>query len=103
VQLEEGGRAWEAEGVSRDDYQLSKQQESVIHPDLKWVISFPLKVSDGETQRTMGVLNVDGLAHDLTKEQIDALGGAVVMKVYAFSLKLDTLSKSRVSITVEDI
>ena len=81
---------------------MSSRHESLIHPDLQWIISFPLKVTDGQTQRTMGVLNVDGLKHDLEKDQIEALMGALMLKVLAFSLKLDKLAKSRVTISVED-
>lgn len=37
---------------------INKELAKIIHPDLKWIISMPLKEKNGST---IGVLNVDGL------------------------------------------
>jgi hypothetical protein len=42
------------------DYDITQDLEKVIHPELKWVLSMPLKKDDGTA---IGVLNVDGLCH----------------------------------------
>ncbi len=83
-------------------YDLTDDQRERVHPDLKWIISFPLKVQDGDRQRTMGVLNVDGLQHELMDEQLRALMGSITYEIMKLTAVLNRHAKRRVAIVVED-
>ncbi|MBA7648687.1 hypothetical protein ES703_56475 [subsurface metagenome] len=50
-----------------DTFNVTDDLAKIIHPDLKWVISMPLK---GTGNKPIGVMNVDGLKHHFP---IDAL------------------------------
>jgi len=64
---------------------LTDSQKRTIHPDLKWVISFPLTFNDGTRFRAMGVLNVDGLIYELEEDHLAILLGELTSKVAAIS------------------
>ena len=49
------------------DFFLSARHKSQIHPELKWIISTPLKDTKGTT---LAVLNIDVIRHDLKPESI---------------------------------
>lgn len=54
------------------DYTLTGYQRELISDRLRWVMSFPLKIPDGTSETTVGVVNIDGLdiplAHAKMKE-----------------------------------
>jgi len=52
--LESDGGGWDAV------YDITPELAAVIHPDLKWIISMPIKGAD---RTPFGVMNVDGLIH----------------------------------------
>lgn len=83
-------------------YDLTDDQRERVHLDLKWIISFPLKVQDGDRQRTIGVFNVDGLQHELTDEQLRALMGSITNEIMKLTAVLNRHAKRRVAIIVED-
>jgi hypothetical protein len=41
-------------------YQITPELAEVINPQLKWIVSMPLKLGDG---KAIGVMNIDGLKH----------------------------------------
>lgn len=51
------------------------EQRSRVDPDLKWIISIPIL---GSAKEVIGVLNVDGLKTELTREQLEASVGALI-------------------------
>ena len=91
-----------ADGDRHDEFELTREQKNRVHPELKWIVSCPLKVQDGDKTRTMGVLNVDGLEWELTDEQIQRLMSVVVVEVCTLTGLLMKLPKRRVAVFVED-
>lgn len=85
-----------------EKYSLTLAQKKVIHPNLKWVLSFPLNIQDGERQRAMGVLSVDGLEHRLEENDLKALIGELIFKVAEVAGLLAQQPMSRISLFVED-
>ncbi len=76
---------------------LTPEQQKKLHPELRWVISFPLKVKEHEGDRTTaGVLGVDGLAHQPSETALDLLMANLWKLVGPLTDKIDTLPKSRV-------
>lgn len=80
---------------------LTDSQKRTIHPDLKWVISFPLTFNDGTRFRAMGVLNVDGLIYELEEDHLAILLGELTSKVAAISGLLAQNPKRRISVFIE--
>ncbi len=54
--LDSGSEDWD------EVYDITDELAARIHPDLKWIISMPLKDEDG---KSIGVMNIDGLRHQL--------------------------------------
>lgn len=48
-------------------YQITPELASIIHPDLKWIVSMPLKGGDG---KSIGVMNIDGLRHQFSVDDL---------------------------------
>ncbi len=59
-------------------YKLTPELAKIIHPDLKWIVSMPLKGGDN---KPIGVMNIDGLTHDFEMDDL-----------YACARKLTTLA-----------
>jgi hypothetical protein len=74
---------------------LSERHKSQINPDLKWIISTPLKSNEGTT---LGVLNVDCIRHDLDRESIKQLAKLMASEVVQLSKKLDKQMKAKITI-----
>jgi hypothetical protein len=53
--------------VPRRDFELTDALRDNIHPDLKWIITTPIKSSSGAA---LGVLNIDGLRHELDVDTV---------------------------------
>lgn len=50
-----------------ETHRITPDLEKILDKDLQWVISMPLK---GDGGRCIGVLNVDGLVHEFTNDQL---------------------------------
>ena len=74
--LEEGDGDWES--VFEIDDELAK----IIHPDLKWIISLPLK---GRDDKPIGVVNIDGLQDQFSVDKLYACMGEVTLGVIVLS------------------
>ena len=48
-------------------YHITDELAAKIHPDLKWIISMPIK---GQTGQCIGVMNVDGLVHEFETDTL---------------------------------
>jgi hypothetical protein len=48
-------------------YHITDEVAAVIHPDLKWIISMPIK---GQAGRCIGVMNIDGLVHEFDTDTL---------------------------------
>jgi hypothetical protein len=83
-------------------YHLTAEHKREINPELRWIVSFPLKIlcEDGK-RKTAGVLNVDGLTHQFEDEDLNELAGYLLEGVSAVSDKIAKLPKVRVAIYVE--
>lgn len=82
-------------------YHLTAEHKKEIHPDLRWIVSFPLTIPEGDKRKATGVLNVDGLVHQFSEDDLDLLAGWLAAKVGAVADKTSLLPMVRVSITVE--
>ena len=89
--------------VWSEKYSLTDTQKRAIHPELKWVISFPLTVNDRGRPRAMGVLNVDGLICELEENDLKILVGELTLSVAVISSLLGQNEKCRVSSYIESV
>jgi hypothetical protein len=65
-------------------YHITDELAAVIHPDLKWIISMPIK---GQTGPCIGVMNVDGLVHEFkTDTLVDCAGRLTTFPYTVFGL-----------------
>jgi hypothetical protein len=97
-----GSTAW-----SRS-YKLSDWQKSCIHPQLQWVVAFPLchNVTEDTSEspgEAFGVLAVDGLRFSLTQPQLEALIGQLVFSVNDFASRLAEAKFDRIVYSVEAV
>ncbi len=67
VRIEEN----ENEGEWEESFHITEELHKIIHPELMWIVSMPLRDSQN---RTIGVLNIDGLKY---KFSVDDLYGCV--------------------------
>lgn len=81
--------------ILHKDFLLSERHKSQIHPELKWIISTPLKGTKGTTQ---AVLNIDGIRRDLNRESIKQLANLIESKVAQLCKILDQAMKAKISI-----
>lgn len=93
----EGQHDWE------DIYELTEEQKHTIHPELRWIVSFPLRISNEGQKRAGGVLNVDGLVHELSRDDLQLLMGELLLRAALFADTLGELPRTRVTITVENL
>jgi hypothetical protein len=84
-------------------YELTEEQKRAIHPDLRWIVSFPLNAPDGNRRKASGVLNVDGLKHELSEDELNLLWAALSKHVARFTDKLALIPMIRVVIALEDV
>jgi len=61
-----GLRGWDKK------YKISAAQAHVIDPELKWIISMPIR---GPGRKTLGVANVDGLHHEFNHDVLVECSG----------------------------
>ncbi len=90
-----------ADGVAR--YELSAEQTRQINRSLSWIVSFPLVFLDEGRQRAGGVLNIDGLNHEISDDHLTGLLALLTPRVARFQDMLAALPKTRVTISLEDI
>jgi hypothetical protein len=48
-------------------YQITPELAAIIHPELKWIVSMPLKGADG---KPIAVMNIDGLTHQFNVDDL---------------------------------
>ncbi len=77
------------------DFFLSERHKSQIHPELKWIISTPLKGTKGTT---LAVLNIDCIRDELNRESIKRLAKLIESKVAQLCKILDQAVKAKISI-----
>jgi hypothetical protein len=62
-----------------DSYQITEDIARIIHPDLKWIISMPLK---SQQKQIIGVLNVDCLKEDVEMNHLLSCMGQMTMQAF---------------------
>ena len=61
-------RLAEAEGGGwRHEYSITAELAKIIHPELKWIISMPLKSG---SEAPIGVMCIDGLVHQFSVDKL---------------------------------
>jgi len=81
--------------VRRRDFLLTDRLREVIHPDLRWIVSTPLK---DKQHNTLAVLNIDGVGFDLDQAELDALSDLIAKDAKQLGALLDAAPKRVVSI-----
>ena len=98
---------WEAislEGmrkVENKKFQLMQEQIALIHPELRWIVAFPLKMSKNDLCHTLGVFNVDGLVEVLSKQEMQQMYLALRAEVDRLIPSLGKLPQCLVTIFVD--
>lgn len=77
--------------VRTREFQLHDRHKDEIHPDLKRIVSMPIKGADSST---LGVLNVDGLGIDLDSPILEKVAAAVRARVAELGQILDACPKA---------
>lgn len=85
---------WEAR------FELTDDQKQMVHPDLKWIVSVPLKDTDNGT--TLGVMNIDGLTYDFSDGQLSQMLAVLFREITAFSELLTKQPRATLSIHVDE-
>lgn len=82
--------------VQRRDFELTEGLRDLIHPELKWIISSPVKGSSGEA---LAVLNIDGLKYELDREKVlQPMGELISAELKSIEQVLDAYPKTVVTI-----
>lgn len=82
-------------------YELTDELKKIVHPDLKWIVSFPIR--DPSKNITLAVLNIDGLSHDFNDDLLSNLATTVFTLTSAFATCLAKQPQVAVSLTVAEI
>lgn len=90
-------------GRGDEGFQLTLEQVSLIDPELRWIVSFPLKVSVDSVPHTCGVLNLDGFTEALNAREMQSIYQRLKDEVGRFASELAKLAQCRVTIAVEEI
>lgn len=77
-------------------HNLTEEQQKALHPDLRWIVAFPILVHEGAKLKAAGVLGVDGLGHQPEEEKLKLLMAKLLSRVVKLREILDTLPKSQV-------
>jgi hypothetical protein len=99
LERDDGGQEWD------DVYQLTAEQKRQLHPDLRWIVSTPLNVTDPQrrTAKTAGVLNIDGLRHRLDATILRQVSAQILVAVGTnVQPKIEQLNKVRLVLGVKD-
>jgi hypothetical protein len=95
------------DGASAFDetHQLTARQKAIAHPELRWIVSFPLAVPmEGGVRRSVcAVLNVDGLRHEVKKEHLLQLCATLSPQAMLLSDTFEHLPKLLVSVVHQEI
>ncbi len=87
-------------------FRLSPAQEDCVHPNLEWILAFPLKrrrgVDNPELEDIMGVLAVDGLGIILSQDELEQLTAGLFVPVTAFAAELAKVAMARVRYHVDE-
>jgi hypothetical protein len=100
---------WEAialEGMHRVEdkkFQLTQEQIALIDPEVRWIVSFPLKVSRDSVPHTLGVFNVDGLTEVLSPQEMQQMYLALREEVDRLIPNLGKLPQCLVTIFVDNL
>jgi hypothetical protein len=90
-------------GPGDEAFPLTQEQTSVIAPDLRWIVSYPLKTTIAGVSHTIGVLNIDGMSESLTPEEMQSIYHSLSEDVAKLSAAIAALDKQVISICVEDL
>jgi len=90
------GRVWDSR------YNLTDWQKQIIHKDLRWIASLPVKVGDGRDARAVAVLNIDGVGFDLEPIQLEALIGRLIGYAGALAGRFKEFGCQRLAIYLEE-
>jgi hypothetical protein len=93
----------EGEDLDKQKFLLRESHVKLIHKQLRWIISFPLKAEVGGPEKTMGVLNVDGLEHPLDDPEMKELARYLTNRVDRLAAEIVKLPKVKITIVVEDV
>lgn len=75
----------------------------MIHPDLRWIVTFPLIVAlPDQEQETLGVLGIHGLGFDLPDEKLEMLRGHLSSRVLLVAAGVAKLRRVRLTVIVEE-
>ena len=82
-------------------FELSDDQKRCVHRDLKWIVSLPLK--DMNNSATLGVLNIDGLNHDVSDDHLSSMAAALIPQITAAAVVLTKQSKVTIGIYTNQV
>lgn len=77
--------------VAQDEFPLRDIYKKDLHPDLKWVISTPMKSLNGAT--VLAVLNIDVLRYELKEGDFQVLGPLINGMIRKLEEKFDKFEK----------
>jgi len=90
--------------VNWGEFVLTKKQIEQINIRIRWIISLPIFPEGSDAKKTtMAVLNVDGLDHELSDEEMDSVARALEGRVRQIARELENLPMCRIAIDVEDL
>lgn len=93
--FDESARTWD------ERYTLTEYQKKKIHKQLRWIITYPLKNSNGEA---MAVLNLDCLGLVVDENELHRLKADMQHRIDQIEAKLNEhYEKVRISINVEKV
>jgi hypothetical protein len=81
---------------------LTLRQKDLINKNLRWIVSFPLKVGVNGDRQTAGVLNIDGLSKVLNPQQMQAIYQTLRPQVEEIAKYLGELDLCKINIAVEE-
>jgi hypothetical protein len=85
-------------------HQLTDAHKKMSHPELRWIISFPLSTPHEKgVRRCSAVLNVDGLRHELAVDLLELLCATLVPRVTELSDTIAALPSMMVRITQQEV
>ena len=84
-------------------FQLTQEQITLIDPELRWIISFPLQISKDGDLHTLGTFNVDGLVEVLSEQEMKEMYLALLDEVNRLISNLGSLPQCLVTISVDNL
>ncbi len=84
-------------------FALNAEQEACLHPEMRWILGFPLErpTTEGPGEM-MGVLALDGLVYSLEQAKLEEVMGYLLMPANEFSSVLASAPLDRIILHVEE-